>query len=143
MPDVIREAEISASPEAITTVIADLPNWPAWFALHKGWIEEPPAVAAVGVTFRHRVRVLGVPAEMTWEVTEAEPPYRFAMRGKGSQRTNAAVTFVVEPSGTGSRVHIEADIGGLVLRPVKGQLRSWLAPRVQRTLDALAAQAQR
>ena len=44
---------------------------------------------------------------------------------------------MVEPTDAGSRIHIEADIGGLVLRPVKGQLRGWLDPRIERTLDAL------
>lgn len=141
MPDVSRQHEVAAPPEAVAAVIVDLPGWPEWFALHKGWVEDPPATTAVGVKFRHRVRILGVPAEMTWEVTEADPPHRFAMKGKGSQRTNAAVAFRIEPSGAGSLIHIDADIGGLVLRPVKSQLRSWLDPRIERTLTALEARA--
>lgn len=139
MPDVTREREVAAPPEAIAEVILDLPRWDEWFALHKGWVEDPPPRAEVGVEFRHRVRILGVPADITWKVLEADVPRRFAMKGKGSQRTNAAVSFEVTPVAAGSRISIEADIGGLVLRPVKGQLRSWLDPRVERTLDAIAA----
>ena len=142
MPDVTRTHQVDASPEAVAAVIADLPRWPHWFALHKGWVEDPPAQAAKGVRFRHEVRILGVPADITWEVTEADPPRRYAMKGKGSQRTNAAVTFSVSPEGAGSRIELEADIGGLVLRPVKRQLRSWLEPRIARTLTALEAEAQ-
>jgi acetyl-CoA C-acetyltransferase len=142
VPDVVRDHEVPAPPEAVSAVIVDLPRWPEWFALYKGWVEDPPPAAEAGVRFRHRVRILGVPADITWEVVEAEPPRRFAMKGKGSQRTSAAVSFAIAPSGAGSRVRIEAEIGGLVLRPVKGQLRSWLEPRIERTLTALEAEAQ-
>jgi hypothetical protein len=142
VPDVTRDHEVPVPPEAVSAVVQDLPGWPSWFALHKGWVEDPPARAALGVRFRHRVRVLGVPAEMAWEVVELDPPRRFAIKGKGSQRTNATVVVDVVPlDGGRSRIRIEAEIGGLVLRPVKGQLRSWLEPRVQRTLAALEAEA--
>jgi hypothetical protein len=141
VPDVARDHEVPAPPEAVSAVILHLPGWPEWFALHKGWVEDPPAVAAVGVRFRHHVRILGVPADITWEVVEADSPRRFAMKGKGSQRTNAFVSFAIEPAGDGSRIHVEAEIGGLVLRPVKGQLRSWLEPRIERTLAALEVAA--
>lgn len=139
MPDVTREREVAAPPEAVAEVIVDLPRWDEWFALHKGWSQDPPPRAEVGVHFRHRVRILGVPAEITWEVTEVDAPHRFAMKGKGSQRTSAAVRFEVTPVAAGSLISIEADIGGLVLRPVKGQLRSWLDPRIERTLDGIEA----
>src|SRR4051794_39546920 len=139
VPDVVRERKVAAPPEAVADVIVDLPGWPEWFALHKGWVEDPPAVAEPGVRFRHRVRILGVPAEIEWEVIEVDVPHRFSMKGKGSQRTNASVVFIVEPVDAGSLILIEADVGGLVLRPFKSQLHSWLDPRIERTLDALEA----
>jgi hypothetical protein len=142
VPDVTRDHDVPAPPEAVAAVIVDLPRWPEWFALHKGWVEDPPPVVRTGVRFRHRMRILGVPADITWEAVEVDSPRRFAMKGKGSQRTNASVVFTVQPSGAGSLIRLEVDIGGLVLKPVKGQLRGWLEPRIERTLAALEVEAQ-
>lgn len=139
MSDITREHDLTGTPEQVAALVADLERWPEWFALHKGWIGEIPTVAAVGVRFKHKVRVLGVPADVTWEVTELDPPTRFVLQGKGSSRTNMEVDFRIRERAGGSRIALTAQVGGLVLRPVRGQLEGWLDVRVDRTLDGLEA----
>lgn len=139
MSEITRARDVSGTPDQVAALVADLARWPEWFALHKGWIGDMPTTAAVGVSFKHKVRVLGVPADVTWEVTELALPSRVVLKGKGSKRTNMEVDFRIEPRDGGSRIALHAQVGGLVLKPVAGQLVSWLDVRVDRTLDSLEA----
>lgn len=138
MSDITREQDVPGTPEQVAEIVTDLERWPEWFALHKGWIGDIPTTARVGVKFKHKVRVLGVPADVEWEVTELDLPRRVVLKGKGSKRTNMQVDFRISerPEG-GSRIAIEAQVGGLVLKPVGSQLDSWLDVRIDRTLDRL------
>jgi hypothetical protein len=139
VPEISRERDLPAGPDDVAALVCDLPRWPEWFALHKGWIGDVPTAAAVGTRFKHAVRILGVPADITWEVVRLDLPGRVELRGKGSKRTSAAVDFRIADRDGGSRVILAAQVGGLVLKPVEGQLRGWLDVRVDRTLDRLEA----
>jgi carbon monoxide dehydrogenase subunit G len=139
MTDITRTRDIAAPPEEVAAFVCDLARWPEWFALHKGWIGDVPGEARVGTTFKHKVRILGVAADVTWEVVRLDLPERIVIKGKGSKRTSTEVDFRIAPHGGGSRIELAAQVGGLVLKPVEGQLRGWLDVRVDRTLDRLEA----
>lgn len=138
--EITRDLELAAPPAAVGELLVDLPRWPEWFALHKGWIGDPPPRAEPGARFGHRVRILGVPGEIEWTVTTLEFPRRFALRGKGSSRTNAEIDFRVAPEGDASRIAFTARLGGLAVRPFEGMLRPWLEVRAERTVSALREQ---
>ena len=137
MADISRARDLPATPDQVAALVMDLPRWPEWFALHKGWEGDMPQRAAVGVEFKHAVRILGVPGDVTWKVVQLDPPERIVLKGKGSKRTSTEIDFRIEPRDGGSRVIVSAKVGGLVLKPVDGQLKSWLDVRVDRTLDGL------
>jgi len=132
-----RQIELAAQPEQIGEVLADLPRWPEWFALHKGWVDQVPARAEQGTKFKHRVRILGVPGEIEWKVTEVEFPTRFVLVGKGSNRTGAEIDFKVDPQQQTSLVEFVAQLKGLTLKPFEGMLKPWLEVRAERTVSAL------
>lgn len=140
--EITREVTVPGTPDEVAAFVSDLSRWPDWFALHKGWIGEPPAGAArEGVRFKHHVRILGVPGDAEWTVVELDFPHRVRLKGKGSKRVSMALDVEITPDGdAASRVAFTADVSGLLLRPVEGQLRSWLDVRVDRTLDALRDQ---
>ena len=137
MTEITRTHHVAAPPDRVAEFVCDLERWPEWFALHKGWIGDVPATTTVGTTFKHKVRILGVAADVTWEVVRLDLPDRIVIKGKGSKRTSTEVDFRIAPEDGGSRVSLAAKVGGLVLKPVEGQLRGWLDQRVDRTLDGL------
>ncbi len=139
--EITRDLELAAAPDAVGELLVDLPRWPEWFALHKGWVGDvPPPRAERGTRFRHRVRILGVPGEIEWTVTTLDFPHHFALRGKGSNRTGAEIDFRVAPEGTGSRIAFTARLSGLALRPFEGMVRPWIEVRAERTVSALREQ---
>lgn len=132
-----RQHELPATPAEVGAVVSDLSRWPEWFALHKGWSGDVPGVARVGTRFRHAVRVLGVPGDVTWEVVALDEPYRYVLKGKGPSRTSMGLEVDVAEAPAGSRIAFDATIGGLLIKPVEGLLRDWLDVRVERTLTSL------
>lgn len=137
MIEITRTRIVGSTPEAVADFVADLERWPAWFALHKGWAGDIPTEAAPGVKFKHKVRVLGLPGDVEWKVTELDPPARFVLKGKGPKRTNMGVDFRIVPAGEGSEVSFTAEIGGLAVKPIEGRLKEWIEARCDRTLDGL------
>lgn len=137
MAELTRTRDVPGTPGEVADLVTDLPRWPEWFALHKGWKGPVPSRAAPGTTFKHDVRILGVPADITWEVVQLDLPGRVVLKGKGSKRTNAEVDFRITEREGGSTVALQAKVGGLVLKPVDSQLKGWLDVRVDRTLDSL------
>ncbi|PTL59746.1 SRPBCC family protein [Paraconexibacter algicola] len=137
--EISQDIDVDATPEEAAALVADLPRWPEWFALHKGWSgDEPTGPAGKGTTFKHRIRVMGVSGDVTWKVAESDPPRRFRLEGKGPSRSNMEVDFRIAPrAGGGSTLSFTAKIGGLALRPFEGQIKPWLMVRVDRTTDAL------
>lgn len=137
MIEITRTRDVADAPQDVAAVVADLERWPDWFALHKGWSGPIPTEARVGVEFQHRVRVLGLPGDVRWKVTELALPSRVVLAGKGPSRSRMGVDFRVSPREDGSTVAFTATIGGLALKPIEGTLKPWIEARADRTLDGL------
>lgn len=137
MIELTQARAMPAPPDEVAALVADLSRWPEWFALHKGWSGDVPGAARQGVKFKHKVRVLGVAGDVTWEIVEVTPPERFVLKGKGPTRSSMGIDFRITPFTDGSEVAFTAGVGGLALRPFEGMLKEWLGVRADRTLDAL------
>lgn len=137
MIEITRTRDVDGTPEEVAAAVADLERWPEWFALHKGWSGPIPDDAGVGVKFKHKVRVLGVPGDVAWKVAKLDPPQRFVLEGKGPSMSKMGVDFRVSPRDGGSTVAFTATIGGLALKPIEGILKPWIEVRADRTLDGL------
>lgn len=137
--NIARRRDLPGTPEEVGLLVGDLSRWPEWFALHKGWSGEIPTHASCGTRFKHKVRVLGVAGDVTWEVVEIDEPRLYVLKGKGPSRTSMGLDVGVSPRPGGSTIAFEAQVGGLVLKPVEGLLRDWLDVRVERTLSSLEA----
>ena len=138
--EIRRQLEFDAPPERIGDVLVDLDQWPDWFALHKGWAGPVPDQVELGTTFKHKVRILGVPGEMEWTVDELVRPWRFHLKGRGTSRTAAEIDFTVSRLGGASQVALDAKLTGLAIKPFEGLIRPWLEVRVERTVASLREQ---
>jgi hypothetical protein len=135
--EIAKQLELAAAPDQIGEVLVDLEHWPDWFALHKGWVGPVPARATAGTKFKHKARILGVPGDIEWTVTELDFPTRFTVKGKGTSRTGAEIDFTVTPDGDGSNVAFVAKLTGLAIKPFEGMIKPWLEVRAERTVNAL------
>ena len=90
-------AVISAPPERVWTVLADVERWPEWTSSVSKVEKLDPGVLAVGS--RVRIKQPGMPP-LTWRVTELEPGREFSWMTKSPGATTVA-SHSVEAQGNG------------------------------------------
>jgi uncharacterized protein YndB with AHSA1/START domain len=112
MAPIVASVEISRAPEDVFAYVTDPSHLPEW---QESVVDVERLNAPVGVGTRVAMTRQAGPRKMTMtsEITELEPPHRWAVRGvDGPVRGN--VTGRVEPldEGARSRVTIELDLHG-------------------------------
>jgi carbon monoxide dehydrogenase subunit G len=139
--------EIPAAPEHVVGTIADLDTWGDWLVIHAGFAGEKPETVAPGMSFKERVKILGMPGEVEWTVTDIQlsDPGVIAMEGKGPMGTTMEAKFSIASDGEGTKVSYDASYGGAALTPLLGQLekatKEASAESLAKLRDLVAAKA--
>ena len=127
MAPITASIEIARPPEAVFAYIDDLSRHGEWQSSLQEVKVETEGSTRVGSRARDRRKVPGGVQEMTYEITEHDPPRRASFRGiDGPVRAFGTVT--VAPADGGSRVTLELDfeghgLGKLLLPLVRRQAR--------------------
>ena len=127
MAPITASIEIARPPEAVFAYIDDLSRHAEWQGQLQEVTVETEGPTRVGSRARERRKVPGGVQEMTYEITEHDPPRRASFRGiDGPVRALGTVT--VAPADGGSRVTLELDfeghgLGKLLLPLVRRQAR--------------------
>jgi carbon monoxide dehydrogenase subunit G len=121
-----RSVETTAAPAAVFAYLSDFTNTNEW---DPGTVKTELASGdgGVGTTYRNTSKFMGRETELTYEVVQHQPDYRFALRGENSSVV-ANDTMEITPQGEGSRVTYTADfefkgIGKLVAPLLKPALK--------------------
>jgi uncharacterized membrane protein len=125
MAPITHSVEINRSPEDVFAYLDDLSRHGEWQTqiVSVELLTDPPS--RVGSRAKDTRRVPGGTREITYEITEHDPPRKASFRGlDGPIRPVGTVT--VEPSGSGSRVTLNLDLQG------HGLLGKLLAPLARR-----------
>jgi carbon monoxide dehydrogenase subunit G len=140
MVNVTDSIELTAPPEQVVEVISSLNRWPEWLTIHVGFGDGVPDEISAGTTFKQKVKILGMPGEVDWTVTEVDEPRRVAMEGKGPMGTEMRTTFRLEPTdGGGTQVHYDAEFGGAALTPLLKPLEKETKKASAESLEKLRA----
>jgi hypothetical protein len=124
------EVVVRASIERTWEVLADIPGQVRWMAEMK-WVRIlSPGPTGVGTRADALVRALGIPVRDSVEITEWEPPHRYAYRHTGLVGGMGEIELVPgEASGTTHVIWDETliaplfpHLGGIALRAVFGPI---------------------
>jgi ribosome-associated toxin RatA of RatAB toxin-antitoxin module len=115
MPKVSVSAQAAAAPEKVWELAVDLPRYPEWLTMHDAFTSEVPSTLAEGVTYKQRVKLMGMPAEMAWRVVTAQSPGKLELAADGPMGVKAHNRFTIEPSGDGTVVTLEMEFNGPAL----------------------------
>jgi uncharacterized membrane protein len=110
---IVDSVEINRSPEEVFAYLDQLERHGEWQEQIIGVKVETEGPTRVGTRATDKRKVPGGPRDVTYEVTEHDPPRRVAFRGlNGPVRPIGSV--VVEPlgDGTSSRLTLELDLQG-------------------------------
>ncbi len=111
--------------------VTDLGRIGDWLAMHQGWRGDAPSGAAEGVRFVQKVKLMGIPADLAWEVAEAGDR-RMGMRGTGPMGLTIGLWVSLVPAGAGTLVAVDAGVGG---DPVSGPLGGSVVRSMQEALE--------
>jgi uncharacterized membrane protein len=117
---------VDAPIEATWSVVADIPLQREWMREMKSVVIETPGPVEVGTRATAIVRILGIPVPDPVEVTELEPPARYAIRHVGWFRGHGRITLEAGADGTTTIVRWEETLvppllpalGALVQAPI-------------------------
>lgn len=133
-------ATVPLPPEQAWAHASDLADLGSWLSMHEAWRGPVPEQLTAGTELVGVVQVKGMRNRVTWTVTEAAPPRTLALKGSGKGGTKVGLRFTVAPSGSGSTVAIDVELGGA---PLFGPIGSGVARAVkgdfERSLDAFVA----
>ena len=140
MPKVTVSKEAAAEPAKVWELAADLPRYAEWLTMHDAFTGDVPAAVSEGDTFKQRVKLMGMPAEVAWRVTVVEAPGRLEMAGDGPMGVKAHNRFLIEPAGTGSQITFEMEFNGPALAgPMAGMVEKQAGAAAQQSLEKFTA----
>ena len=115
MAKVSVSTQVPAGTEKVWQLAVDLPREAEWNSMHEGFTGDVPEVLGEGSTYKQRVKLMGMPAEIAWEVTEAVPPGRLELKGTGPMGVTAWNRWLIEPDAGGSKITLEMEFSGAAL----------------------------
>ena len=140
MTKVTVEADAKADPQRVWELVSAPPRVGEWNTMHEGFAGEVPEVLGEGTTYRQRVKLMGMPAEMAWRVTTAAAPGRLETNGDGPMGVKAKNLFVIEATDSGSHITYEMEFVGPALKgPMASMLEKQAGTAGQQSLAKLIA----
>lgn len=128
--------DVPIAPDQAWAHASDLPNLEKWLTLHEGWRSPLPPDLTPGTRLVGVATVKGFRNRVTWTVKTAEPPNRMVLTGSGIGGTKFGIELRVTPSGTGSKVAADFDLGGAPLfGPIGSVVAKALRGDIERSLD--------
>ena len=134
---------MTASPEQLYAIASNPNTWGEWFTIHERWMEEPPAVVAVGSTLVAKVVMLGMANKFEWHVDAVDAPSKLALSATGMAGVKVAFTFELVPAEDGGTVfNVAGDFEGALIKGALGKaVEKEGRKHLEKSLDQLDALA--
>jgi uncharacterized protein YndB with AHSA1/START domain len=138
MPKVSVTAVTTADPERVYQVLADPSRTPEWNDMHQGFTGDVPATLAEGTTYKQKVKLMGMPAEMAWKVVAADAGKVLEQAGDGPMGVKSKNRFLLEPAEGGTQITYDMEFNGPALNgPMAAMLEKQAGPAAKQALEKL------
>lgn len=142
-------AVVEAPIDATWAVVADIPRQTAWMREMKAVSIDTPGAVRVGTRATATVRILGIAVDDPVEITEIEPPTRYAIRHLGLFSGDGVITLEPGADGTTTIVRwrerlappVLPALGAAVQAPILRQIFQADLLRLKRLVEADVAAA--
>jgi carbon monoxide dehydrogenase subunit G len=138
MPSVSKSIDLPAPPDAAFALATDPSRFGEWLTIHDGWPQgDPPPTPQQGATFVQKVKIMGMPADVSWTVSELDETH-LVMNGAGPMGATLSSTISVTPSGDGSTVSYESGFdGGGLQGPMADMVTKAAGDELEKSLNNL------
>lgn len=139
MATVTNTTELPAGADAVWAKLANPSSYKDWLATHAG-LPDDPGTLTTGTTFKEKVKIMGMPGEVSWTVEEAVENERLVLDGKGPMGTKMRTAYRITGGDADSTtVEYEAAFEGAALGPMMGPLTKESEKAANESLDRLKA----
>jgi uncharacterized protein YndB with AHSA1/START domain len=137
MASVTESMPMTAPVATVWAVLSNPSRFGEWVDIHTGFVGEPPTDFTVGSSFGQKLRVMGMPVDVTWTVEEVVPQQRIVLSGDGPMGVGLTATYSVEPIDAGSLASATFDFSGAAVMMVGSQLTRETAQSLRVSLQTL------
>lgn len=136
MASITESTDLAAPPEEVWEKVGNLESYPEWLTIHVDFPDGVPQLAP-DASFKQKVKIMGMPGEVTWTVREVDAPNRLAMDGKGPMGTTLRALWKLEAANGGTRLSYESEFGGAALAPMANALEKETRKSANESLEKL------
>jgi carbon monoxide dehydrogenase subunit G len=111
MPSVSKSIKLERPPAEAFDLATDPARFGEWLTLHADWPNGVPGSIEQGDTFKQKLTIMGMPADVDWTVEEKSDS-KVVMRGGGPMGAQLATTITAVPDGEATMVSYEAEFSG-------------------------------
>jgi carbon monoxide dehydrogenase subunit G len=129
--------QIPAAQDKVWAAIADLEVYGQWMTLHVDFPDGTPDEMKVGESFKEKVKIMGMPGDVTWTVADYQEGERVELSGAGPMGTTLSAVFEVKADGEDTHVSYASEFGGAALAPLAATLEKEAAKAGQDSLERL------
>ena len=135
-------ADVDATAQQVWAVLANPACWSDWVEMHQGFAGEAPSQFAPGGSFVQRVRVLGMPADVKWNIVGLQEPRRLEFQGTGPMGIALRAQYGIEPHDGSSTVRAGMEFNGAAVQMVGPQLEGEVGKALRSSLARLKARVE-
>jgi carbon monoxide dehydrogenase subunit G len=112
MPTASKSIDVAASQEEAFALISDPGRFGEWLTLHDGWPGGQPDGLAEGDQFVQKLKIMGMPADVSWTVTELDAPSKIVLEGDGPMGAKLQTTLTAVANGDATTLSYDAEFAG-------------------------------
>lgn len=137
MPSVSKSIKLDLPAEQAFALATDPSRFGEWLSLHADWPDGVPGSVEQGSTFKQKLKIMGMPADVDWTVEE-KTDSRLVMRGGGPMGARLATTIVATRDGENAMVSYEAEFsGGGIQGPMGDMVTKKAGEEIETSLEKL------
>jgi hypothetical protein len=141
MPEVSVSAPVPAPADKVWALITDFGRFGEWNDIHTSFPHGVPADLAVGTKYSEKMALMGMPAEVSWTVTELEAGRSYRLQGNGPMGIAVREHYSVAEKGDSSLVTVEIEFKGTAVTMMAGKIKEATTTALTESLRKLATLA--
>lgn len=138
MPEVSVSATISAPADKIWAVITDFERFGEWNTIHVAFPNGGPAELASGAVYGEKMTLMGMPAEVSWTVSEVAAASTLAMDGKGPMGITLRQQYTLTPDGDGTKITVDSEFKGAAVNMLAARVKEATTKALEESLGKLS-----
>ena len=134
MPSVTKSVDLGTSQEKAFALATDPARFEEWLTLHAAWPDGVPGAPSEGASFKQKLKIMGMPADVDWTVSELAPGSKLVMSGSGPMGATLGTTITAD----GGTVSYEAEFsGGGIQGPMGDMVTKKAGEEIEASLSKL------